>query len=65
MTHSRTWLPSAAVFALLFGIELPDPNFTGEHFPLPKDQMVAGAGSDVQEGLPQVKAEDQSARRAL
>ena len=65
MTHSRTWLASAAVFALLFGIELPDPNLTGEHFPLPKDQMVAGAVSDVQEGLPQDKAEDQSARRAL
>jgi hypothetical protein len=35
MTHSRTWLVSAAVFALLFGIDLPDPKLTGEHFPLP------------------------------
>jgi hypothetical protein len=65
MTHSRTWLASAAVFALVFGIELPDPKLTGEHFPLPKDQMVATADSDVQEGLPQVKAEDESPRRGF
>jgi hypothetical protein len=62
MTHSRSWLASAAVFALLFGIELPDPKLTGEHFPLPNDQMVAAADRDVQEGQLQVKAEDESAR---
>ena len=63
MPHSRTWLASAAVFALLFGIELPDPKLTGEHFPLPKDQMVAGAGVD--EGQQQVKAEHKSAQRGF
>jgi hypothetical protein len=65
MTHARTWLASAAVFALLFGIELPDPKLTGEHFPLPNDQMVAGADRDVQEGQQQVEAEHQSARRGF
>ena len=52
MTHSRKWLASAAAFALLFGIELPDPKLTGEHFPLPNDQTrVAGAdeGLDADE----------------
>ena len=64
MTHANTWLASAAVFALLFGIELPDPKLTGEHFPLPKDQtMVAGVGVD--EGQQQVKAEIKSARRGF
>jgi hypothetical protein len=64
MTHSKTWLASAAVFALLFGIELPDPKLTGEHFPLPNDHtMVAGSGVD--EGQQQVKAEDESARRGF
>jgi hypothetical protein len=43
MTHSRKLLASAAVFALLFGIELPDPNLTGEHFPLPSDQTRVAA----------------------
>jgi hypothetical protein len=43
MTHSRSWLATAAAFSLLFGIELPDPNLTGEHFPLPTDPMVAAA----------------------
>jgi hypothetical protein len=56
MTHAKTWLASAAVFALLFGIELPDPKLTGEHFPLPNDQMLASAGVD--EGQQQVEAED-------
>lgn len=49
MTHSRVWLAWAAVFALLFGIELPDPKLTGEHFPLPNDHtMVTGAGVEKQ-----------------
>ena len=43
MTHSRTWLASAAAFALLFGLELPDPKLTGEHFPLPTDQAAVAA----------------------
>jgi hypothetical protein len=60
MTHSRALLASAAVFALLFGIELPDPKLTGEHFPLPSDQSTvaaAGEGLDADEpaqrGCPQ------------
>ena len=46
MTHSRKLLASAAVFALLFGIELPDPKLTGEHFPLPSDQTRVAAGDE-------------------
>jgi hypothetical protein len=60
MTHSRTWLTSAAAFALLFGLELPDPKLTGDHFPLPNDQTrVAGADQGLdgdgpaQHGCPQ------------
>jgi hypothetical protein len=63
MTHSRTWLASAAAFALLFGIELPDPKLTGEHFPLPNDQTrVAAAdeglvaGQPAQRGCPQERS---------
>jgi hypothetical protein len=52
MTHSRSWLATAAAFSLLFGIELPDPNLTGEHFPLPTDPMVAAAGNTVDAGQP-------------
>ena len=43
MTQIRTWLVSAAALSLLFGIDLPDPTLTGEHFPLPTDPMVAAA----------------------
>jgi hypothetical protein len=60
MTPSRTWLASAAAFALLFGLELPDPQLTGDHFPLPNDQTrVAGADQGLdgdgpaQHGCPQ------------
>ena len=52
MTHSSTWLASAAAFALLFGLELPDPKLTGDHFPLPNDQTrVAGADEGL-DGVP-------------
>ena len=55
MTHSRSWLATAAAISLLFGIELPDPKLTGEHFPLPTDPMVAAdntlnAGNPAQPG---------------
>jgi hypothetical protein len=60
MTHSRTWLASAAAFALLFGLELPDPKLTGEHFPLPSDQTTVAAAEEgldadepAQRGCPQ------------
>jgi hypothetical protein len=63
MTHSRTWLASAAAFALLFGLELPDPKLTGEHFPLPNDQTwvaAADVGLDAAEpaepGCPQERS---------
>jgi hypothetical protein len=65
MTHSRTWLASAAVFALLFGLELPDPKLTGEHFPLPNDQPTVaavdqglGANEPAQHGCPQGRSCD-------
>jgi hypothetical protein len=50
MTHSRTWLASAAAFALLFGLELPDPKLTGEHFPLPNDQTRVAAADQGLDG---------------
>ena len=66
MTHSRTWLVSAAVFALVFGIELPDPKLTAEHFPLPSDQtMAAGADRGLQGGQPRIQANDESAQRVF
>jgi hypothetical protein len=43
MTHSRRWLATAAAISLLFGIELPDPKLTGEHFPLPNDHSIVAA----------------------
>ncbi len=44
MTYSRTWLASAAIIALLFGLEFPDPKLSGEHLPIPNDHtMVAAA----------------------
>ena len=67
MTHSRTGLASAAVFALVFGIDLPDPKLTAEHFPLPSDQTMAAGGADrgLQEAQPQFQANDESARRVF
>jgi hypothetical protein len=63
MTHSRTWLASAAAFALLFGLELPDPKLTGEHFPLPNDQTTVaaadqglGANEPARHGCPQERS---------
>jgi hypothetical protein len=52
MTHTRTWLASAAAISLLFGLELPDPKLTGEHFPLPDDQMVAAADKGLDADKP-------------
>jgi hypothetical protein len=52
MTHTRTGLASVAAISLLFGIELPDPKLTGEHFPLPDDQMVAAADKGLDADKP-------------
>ena len=52
MTHTKTWLASVAAISLLFGIELPDPKLTGEHFPLPDDQMVAAANKGLDADKP-------------
>jgi hypothetical protein len=52
MTHSRSWLATAAAITLLFGIELPDPQLTGEHFPLPTDPMVAAADNTLDGSKP-------------
>ena len=35
MTQARAWLASAAVFALLFGLEYPNPDLSGEPHPYP------------------------------
>ena len=65
MTHSRKWLASAAVFALLFGIELPDPKLTGEHFPLPNDQTrVAAADQGLDANEPAQRVCPRNARAA-
>ena len=51
MTYSRTRLASAAVIALLFGLEFPDPKLSGEHLPLPFDHtMVAAADKALDDG---------------
>ncbi len=53
MTHSRSWLATAAAISLLFGLELPDPKLTGEHFPLPNDHtMVSAADTGLDAGKP-------------
>ena len=44
MTHSRTWLASAAA------LELPDPKLTGDHFPLPNDQTRVAAADQGLDG---------------
>jgi hypothetical protein len=67
MTHTRNLLASVAALSLLFGIDLPDPKLTAEHFPLPSDQTMAAGGADrgLQEAQPQFQANDESARRVF
>ena len=43
MTHSRAWLVSAAVIALVFGLRPPDPILVGEPSPLPNDYTFLSA----------------------
>jgi hypothetical protein len=40
MTHSRALLLVTAVIALVFGIRPPDPDLTGEPFPVPYDPTL-------------------------
>ena len=61
MTPSRTWLASAAVIALLFGLEFPDPKLSGEPSPLPNDHTMVLAAN---EGLSDDQSQAQSEKNA-
>ena len=43
MTHPRAWLASAAVAALVFGLDFPDPNLVGGRAPPPQDFTLLAA----------------------
>jgi hypothetical protein len=43
MSHSRAWLPSAAVAGLVFGLNFPDPDLVGGRAPLPQDFTLLAA----------------------
>ncbi|HSF23178.1 MAG TPA: hypothetical protein VLE20_03045 [Blastocatellia bacterium] len=40
MTHLKASLLTSAVIALVFGISPPDPDLTGEPFPVPYDPTL-------------------------
>lgn len=61
MTPSKTWLASAAVIALLFGLEFPDPTLNGEPSPLPNDHTMVLAAN---EGLSDDQSQAQSEKNA-
>jgi hypothetical protein len=55
----RGWLTSAAVIALLFGLEFPDPKLSGEPSPLPNDHtMVLAADEGPSDDQRQVQTEE-------
>ena len=58
MTQLRAWLLSAAVIALVFGLELPDPKLTGEQSPLPNDYTLLSADQTQSNEQRQVQSED-------
>jgi hypothetical protein len=58
MAQWRTWLASAAAFALLFGLGLPDLQLTGAHSPVPSAPATA-----ADQGLDASKPGGMSARR--
>lgn len=65
MTQSRAWLASAAVIALLFGLEFPDPKLSGEPSPLPNDHtMVLAAGERPTDQRQTEESADESAKMA-
>jgi hypothetical protein len=57
MTPSGTWLASAAVIALLFGLEFPNPQLTGEPSPLPTDHTMVFAADEARDGQAQAQTE--------
>jgi hypothetical protein len=63
MTHFRTtrfsaWLASAAVMALLFGLEFPDSQLSGEPSPLPNDHTMVIAVNEAPSGQSQVQTDE-------
>jgi len=60
----RALLGSAAVIALLFGLEFPNPQLTGEPSPLPNDHMMALAANESPSGQAQVQSEENAAESA-
>ena len=58
MTQSRALFVSAAVIALLFGLEFPDPKLVGEPSPLPNDNTMVLAANEGQNSQPQAQTEE-------
>jgi hypothetical protein len=57
-TRFRALLGSAAVFALLFGLEFPNPQLTGGPAPLPNDHTIAVAANEPPSGQSQVQTDE-------
>jgi hypothetical protein len=57
MTQSKGLLVSAAVIALLFGLEFPDPKLIGEPSPLPNNHTMILA-AEGQNPKPQAQTEE-------
>ena len=55
MTPLGTWLASAAVIALLFGLEFPNPKLVGEPSPLPTDHTMVLAAKEGRDGQAQIE----------
>jgi hypothetical protein len=63
MTQFRTWLASVGVIALLFGLDFPNPQLTGEPAPLPNDHtmvMAEGSSSDQRQAQSEENADQQT-----
>ena len=56
-TRGNAWLGSAAAIALLFGLEFPDPQLTGEPSPLPNDHTMVTAANEEPSDQTQVQSE--------
>jgi hypothetical protein len=54
----KAWLGSAAAIALLFGLEFPNPQLTGEPSPLPNDHTMIVAGTEAPSGEQQVQTDE-------
>jgi hypothetical protein len=60
MTQARAWLAPAAALALLFGLEYPNPDLSGEPSPLPNDHTMVLAANEAPNDEAQAQTEDKS-----